>query len=261
MPRFFIESVESDFIEITGDDARHIALSLRMKKGENLVLCDGKGREASAVIREAFPEFADKTVCLENLTSGQLVKSLAGETAPNEYLDHENSTIIVSVGRLSHIKGYDMAIDAAAILKNRNIPFRWYVVGEGSERAALTKQIQERGLEGQFYLLGLKTNPYPYMKFADILVQSSRYEGKSVVLDEAKILGKRIVVTNYNSAKDQITHGVTGLIAEMSPEGIAEQIERYINYPEVPDGPVSSVYIDDSSAIDRYMAILVGSKI
>lgn len=56
MPRFFVESVESEFIEITGEDARHIALSLRMKKGESLVLCDGKGREAEAVIREAFPE-------------------------------------------------------------------------------------------------------------------------------------------------------------------------------------------------------------
>lgn len=56
MPRFFVESVEPDFVEITGEDARHIALSLRMKNGENLVLCDGKGREAEAVIREAFPE-------------------------------------------------------------------------------------------------------------------------------------------------------------------------------------------------------------
>ncbi|MBQ5666576.1 MAG: 16S rRNA (uracil(1498)-N(3))-methyltransferase [Oscillospiraceae bacterium] len=56
MPRFFVESVENDFIEINGDDARHISLSLRMKKGESLVLCDGKGREAEAVIREAFPE-------------------------------------------------------------------------------------------------------------------------------------------------------------------------------------------------------------
>ena len=56
MPRFFVESVESDFVEITGEDARHIALSLRMKNGEHLVLCDGKGREADAVIREAFPE-------------------------------------------------------------------------------------------------------------------------------------------------------------------------------------------------------------
>ena len=56
MPRFFVDSVENDFIEINGDDARHISLSLRMKKGESLVLCDGKGREAEAVIREAFPE-------------------------------------------------------------------------------------------------------------------------------------------------------------------------------------------------------------
>ncbi len=56
MPRFFVESVEPEVIEITGEDARHIALSLRMKKGEELVLCDGKGTEAKAVIREAFPE-------------------------------------------------------------------------------------------------------------------------------------------------------------------------------------------------------------
>lgn len=56
MPRFFVDSVEGDFVEITGEDARHIALSLRMKNGEHLVLCDGKGREAEAIIREAFPE-------------------------------------------------------------------------------------------------------------------------------------------------------------------------------------------------------------
>lgn len=56
MPRFFVENVESDIVEINGEDARHIALSLRMKNGEHLVLCDGKGREADAVITEAFPE-------------------------------------------------------------------------------------------------------------------------------------------------------------------------------------------------------------
>lgn len=56
MPRFFVDSVEGDSVEINGEDARHIALSLRMKNGEHLVLCDGKGREADAVIREAFPE-------------------------------------------------------------------------------------------------------------------------------------------------------------------------------------------------------------
>lgn len=56
MPRFFVDSVESDTIEITGGDARHIALSLRMKIGEHLVLCDGNGREADCEIKEICPE-------------------------------------------------------------------------------------------------------------------------------------------------------------------------------------------------------------
>lgn len=56
MPRFFVETIEEDTVEITGEDARHIALSLRMKNGEALVICDGNGKEAEAVIREAYPE-------------------------------------------------------------------------------------------------------------------------------------------------------------------------------------------------------------
>lgn len=56
MPRFFVDSVEGDPIEITGNDARHIALSLRMKIGETLILCDGNGREAEGVIASIAPE-------------------------------------------------------------------------------------------------------------------------------------------------------------------------------------------------------------
>lgn len=56
MPRFFVQSVEGDSLEITGKDARHIALSLRMKRGESLVLCDGNGREAEGVITSIEPE-------------------------------------------------------------------------------------------------------------------------------------------------------------------------------------------------------------
>ena len=52
--------------------------------------------------------------------------------------------------------------------------------------------------------MGVKENPYPYIKKADIYVQPSRYEGKSIAIDEAKILKKPIVVTNFSTAKDQI---------------------------------------------------------
>lgn len=206
-------------------------------------------------ISKEFPEFANKTVCIENLTSAKLVRSLAGTDIPDEYVHCADSTIIVSVGRLVQLKGYDMAIDAAAILRTKNIPFQWFIIGEGNERAALTAQIRERGLNDCFHLLGLKTNPYPYIKFADILVQSSRYEGKSVVLDEAKILEKKIVVTNYNSAKDQITHCENGLIAEMNPQSIAECIEKYLKGPDILTNSSSAEYTDDAQS---YMAHLIG---
>ena len=63
------------------------------------------------------------------------------------------------------------------------------------------------------------------MKSADIIVQPSRWEGKSLVLDEAKILGKAIVVTAYPSVTDQIADRKTGIIVETTPEAIAEGIE------------------------------------
>lgn len=56
MPRFFVDSIEGSPIEINGGDARHIALSLRMKQGEELVLCDGKGHEALCGIASLCPE-------------------------------------------------------------------------------------------------------------------------------------------------------------------------------------------------------------
>lgn len=208
-------------------------------------------------INYVFPEFVDKTVCLENLNSPQLIQSLAGNAAPIEYENYANSSIIVSVGRLIHLKGYDMAVDAAAILKEKHFSFQWFIIGEGDERDALSAQIHERGLDNCFHLLGLRANPYPYIKYANILVQSSRYEGKSVVLDEAKILNKNIVVTNYSSVTDQIEHGKNGMIAEMTAESIAEQIEKYLHSENILTDFSTTKPADDANT---YMECLTGKR-
>ena len=71
------------------------------------------------------------------------------------------------------------------------------------------------------------------MKKADIIVQPSRFEGKSIVLDEAKILGKPIVVTDYASVADQIIDGVTGVIVDIDPKSVADGIERVIHDKEL----------------------------
>ena len=88
--------------------------------------------------------------------------------------------------------------------------------------------IKENRLEDSFILLGKKINPYPYMNNADLIVQASRWEGKSVVLDEAKILGKPILATAYATVKDQVINGKEGVIVEMNAEAIALEIEHLI---------------------------------
>ena len=135
---------------------------------------------------------------------------------------------VLSVGRLEKVKGFDLAVESASVLKEKGVIFHWYVIGEGSERMNLERMIIERKLGQHFTLLGLKENPYPYIRKAKVFVQSSRYEGKSIAVDEAKILAKPIVLTNFTTAKDQIKNLVNGLIVGMTPEEIAAGIEKYL---------------------------------
>lgn len=135
--------------------------------------------------------------------------------------------IICSVGRLSSEKGFDLAARAAAVLKRKGINFFWCIVGEGNERKKLQEIIKNNGLESNFVLLGVRDNPYPYIKNADVIVQPSRFEGKSMVLDEAKILAKPIVATAYTTVRDQL-NDKEGIVIGMTPEEIAEGVQKML---------------------------------
>lgn len=174
-------------------------------------------------ILEAFPHLGEKTHILENITSCEDVveKSLADTSL--EFAGTEGLKLL-SVGRLNPQKGFDMAIEVAKLLRDEGIAFRWLILGEGFERQKLQKAIDDYALGDCFQMVGARENPYVYMRRCDILVQPSRVEGKSIVLDEAKILCKPIVATNYTTVKDSIDHGNTGWVVDMTPQGIAKGI-------------------------------------
>ena len=100
---------------------------------------------------------------------------------------------ILTVGRLSDKKGQDLAIQAAELLKNANVDFVWYFVGDGETKNLLSKMILELHLENNVVLLGGRSNPYPYFENCDIYVQPSRSEGFGISLAEAKLFGKPIM--------------------------------------------------------------------
>lgn len=212
-------------------------------------------------LQNLFPKQKEKICVLQNLSSPKLIKQLSHAYYPKEYRGNQNKAIIISVGRLINIKGYDIAIKAAKLLRTYGVKFVWYIVGEGEERNNLEKEIKNFRLEEEFILLGLRENPYPYMRNANILVQPSRFEGKSVVLDEAKILNKPIVVTAYNSVEDQICNGKTGLIAEMTPEGVEEKIRMALTDTELRDCIVNNLLAENEASVtkvDYYCKVLMG---
>lgn len=162
------------------------------------------------------------------------------------YLDDSRFKII-SIGRLSTQKGFDMAIESAKILKNKGVKFGWYVLGDGPLKHQLEEQIRSCQVSDCFKLLVIRSNPYAYIKRADVFVMSSRFEGKSIALDEAKILCRPIVVTKYPSVYDAIEDGKNGILVDINSYSIAEGIEQLYNNKELSYNLSQQLSLEDNS--------------
>ena len=172
---------------------------------------------------KTHPSLKSKIVVVENITSPEYVRKMAE--------GHYNKTFsqvsfnLVSVGRLCNAKGYDRAVEVLNVIHQKGFTnINWYIVGEGGDRSQIEALISKHNLQDNFFLLGSTTNPYPYMKAADIYVQPSRYEGKAVTITEAQILAKPILITNYSTSTSQITHNIDGIICGQSIDDIADAI-------------------------------------
>ena len=183
------------------------------------------------ILRQNYPAMVNKFYCLPNLTSGSLLKKMSEEFEVSEF--EKNQFNVLSIGRLTRQKGYDFAIDAVKILKEKYSDIHWWIIGAGELEEQLKKQVKDNDLEEYITFLGLRANPYPYIRSCDLLVQPSRWEGKSVVLDEAKILAKPILATNYSTIKDQLKDKKEGLITDISPNAIAEGIIELRENPQL----------------------------
>lgn len=207
-----------------------------------------------------FPDLKDKFNILENITNPTLIKKMAEEDINDPAFENKKEVLkLLSIGRLYPQKNYPLAIDAAKIIKDKGIDFKWYIIGDGVLKSDIEKQINALSLQDNIILLGLRSNPYPYIKQCDIIVQSSLFEGKSIAIDEAKILCKPIVATNYPTVYDVISDNKNGLIAEMTPEALAEKIILLYNNRDLRENLSKNLKeeaIDNTSEIKNYIKLI-----
>lgn len=197
-------------------------------------------KNLETVLREKYPQYSEKYHCVYDILNPDLIRRQSQMPVDNFIYNHQHP-LIVTTGRLAIAKNHRLAVEAAKILQDRGVEFVWLFVGDGEERPNIESLIKIYNLQKYVILLGERTNPYPYMAQCDVYVQTSSFEGYGLTIAEAKILGKPVVSTNFDVVHDQIKHGHDGLIAEMTPESVADNILRLINDKDLRNRIIASV--------------------
>ena len=207
---------------------------------------------------EVYPSYENKVSVFPNLVDQKRVCRLAEEG--EGFSDAFHGVRILTVGRLTEQKRYDVAIDAMALLKKTSpVPVRWYVLGEGALREQLERQIQKLGLEKEFHLLGVKANPFPYYRECDLYVHATGYEGKSIAVQEAQILGKPILATDCSGNREQIEPDVDGRLCRLDSQSVSDEILWMIAHPDrckAYGQRARQKSLDSSAGFDAFFALL-----
>ena len=140
-----------------------------------------------------------------------------------------SSINMCSVGKLINDKGYPRLIRILGEIRN-NLSLEWklFILGEGSMRHAIEKQILEYGLQDHVHLLGYDTNPYKYVAKMDVLICASYNEGYSTAVVESIVVGTPVITTDCAGMSEIIGDSGAGIIVENSDEGLKNILEELL---------------------------------
>jgi len=163
----------------------------RFYKISDKIICQSDSMLIDLVQNFGVPR--EKTVRIYNPVDVQRIKRLA-DSAPSPYSGP--GPHLVSAGRLCNQKGFDVLLDAMAVVRQTFPGAHLTILGDGPLEAGLEAQRDRLGLREAVHFAGFQPNPYPYFKHADLLVLASRYEGLPNVVLEALALGVPVVATD-----------------------------------------------------------------
>lgn len=226
---YLIKKVKADkkiafmHINYTGS---HFAIELDKEiydKADRIMCVSQECVEAFLLV---YPQGKDRTGYLENLIDANAIRKKAQSQA-DEIFSQYTGFKIVTVGRIQmYTKGLDRIINSVAQLKEKDLDFRWYIIGDGNDMAACKEMAEKAGTGDNLVFLGAKENPHPYIAGADLFVLPSRHEGKPMAVTEAQILATPVLVTKYASAGAQVNDGVDGMVIPNEEDVLATAVEK-----------------------------------
>ncbi len=136
---------------------------------------------------------------------------------------------IVSVGRLSPEKGFDLLIKAVAELAPKYPQLKLYILGDGPLKGTLKSLVEQLGIQNHVYFLGQRRNPFFIVKRADVFALTSHYEGQSMVILEALTVGTHVLASDIIANRYVLENEKYGMLVEKNEANIAKGLEQFIN--------------------------------
>ncbi len=164
-----------------------------------------------------------------NTVESDVIREKALEQVDDIVFDNKDINII-AVGKLIEVKGFDRLVNISKRLKDDGYPIHIYIVGKGEEKEALEAQIASLGVDDIWTFVGFQTNPYKYVRAADLYVCSSRREGFSTAVTESLIIGTPVVSTNCSGAYELLGYNDEyGIVTENNEDSLYEGIKRMLD--------------------------------
>lgn len=155
-------------------------------------------------LKEFCPKYKDKIVSIHNITDTQSI--IEKSQLPCEDTFDTSCYNVVTVGRVAYEKGIDLAVAACARLVAAGYDnIKWWIVGDGPSMGEVKDLITKTNMQDHIVTVGMKDNPYPYIKQADLYVQPSRAEAYGLTIMEALSLDKIVVSTNTVGARELLS--------------------------------------------------------
>ena len=191
------------------------------------VVCQSKYMQRDLVECHGLP--IEKTVVIHNPVDLERIR--AGLPQQRRIRAPGDPLRLVAAGRLAPAKGFDLLIDAIALL--RDVDVRVSILGDGPLRTELEARIARLGLEHAVSLLGFRPDPQRHFAESDALVLSSRYEGLPNVVLEALACGIGVIATPAIGGVAEILDGVAGcaMADEISAPALARAIRSWAATP------------------------------
>ncbi len=191
--------------------------------GRNLA-CVSSGVLESA--QEAFTKGNIQPASLRVITNPcpvEQIQHLANQPDP----DVPESPFLLNVARLVPQKGHELLLEAYA---KSGLDLSLVIVGDGILRAQLEKKAEALGIADKVFFAGKRTNPYPWMKQAELFVLASEYEGLGIVLTEALACGTPILsVDSRGGVRDVFKDELESFLTERSVDGLARGLKKTVS--------------------------------